>query len=167
VKAKERKKRLTRSTPAAAGKLAGYMRLTQHIQGFWPVGGQDKPNLIDCHLCGIPHGCGTGCGSPALSFSASGGAKNHNREALGNVYIRYADDFVITASSKEVIENEIIPVVKDFLQSRGLTLSGEKSKITHITEGFDFLSQNIRKYKGKLVIRPSKDAVRPGSCRVK
>ena len=81
-------------------------------------------------------------------------------------YIRYADDFIITASSKEVIKNEIIPLVKDFLQIRGLKLSEEKSKITHITEGFDFLSQNIRKYKGKLVIRPSKDAVRPGSCRV-
>jgi RNA-directed DNA polymerase len=82
-------------------------------------------------------------------------------------YIRYADDFVITASSKEVIKNEIIPVVKDFLQARGLMLSGEKSKITHITEGFDFLSQNIRKYKGKLVIRPSKDAVRSFKDKIK
>jgi len=74
-------------------------------------------------------------------------------------FIRYADDFIITASSKELIINEIIPLVVDFLKPRGLKLSEEKSKITHINDGFDFLSQNVRKYKGKLVIRPSKDSV--------
>ena len=82
-------------------------------------------------------------------------------------YIRYADDFIITASSKEVIKNEIIPMVKEFLQTRGLKLSGEKSKITHITKGFDFLSQNIRKYKNKLVIRPSKEAVHSFKDKIK
>jgi RNA-directed DNA polymerase len=74
-------------------------------------------------------------------------------------FIRYADDFIITSSSKEVIRNEIVPVVKDFLKVRGLVLSEDKSKITHINEGFDFLSQNIRKYKGKLLIRPSRQSV--------
>jgi len=74
-------------------------------------------------------------------------------------FIRYADDFIITASSEELIKNEIIPLVKDFLKVRGLQLSKEKSKITHINDGFNFLSQNIRKYKGKLVMRPSKESV--------
>lgn len=74
-------------------------------------------------------------------------------------YIRYADDFIITSSSEEVIKTEIVPVVKDFLKARGLSLSEDKSKITHINEGFDFLSQNIRKYKGKLLIRPSRQSV--------
>jgi RNA-directed DNA polymerase len=50
-------------------------------------------------------------------------------------------------------------VVKDFLKVRGLVLSEDKSKITHINKGFDFLSQNIRKYKGKLLIHPSRQSV--------
>jgi len=58
-------------------------------------------------------------------------------------------------------------VVEDFFKERGLTLSKEKSKITHITEGFDFLSQNIRKYKGKLLIRPSKGSVQNFKDKIK
>ncbi len=79
-------------------------------------------------------------------------------------FVRYADDFVITAVSKELIETEIIPLVTEFLAERGLTLSSEKTKITHITEGFDFLSQNTRKYpNGKLFQMPSDKAV----CEIK
>ena len=74
-------------------------------------------------------------------------------------FIRYADDFVITAINKEIITGEIIPLVTEFLMERGLELSAEKSKITHISDGFNFLSQNVRKFKGKLVIRPSKESV--------
>jgi RNA-directed DNA polymerase len=50
-------------------------------------------------------------------------------------------------------------MVKEFLAERGLELSPEKSKITHINDGFNFLSQNVRKYKGKLLIHPAKDAI--------
>ncbi len=74
-------------------------------------------------------------------------------------FTRYADDFIITAKSKEVIEHGIIPLVKSFLKERGLTLSAEKSKITHISKGFDFLSYNFRKYKTKLIIQPSKQSI--------
>lgn len=70
-------------------------------------------------------------------------------------YIRYCDDFIITGRSKELLEQEVKPIVEDFLRTRGLSLSTEKTKITHIEDGFDFLGQNIRKYKGKLVIKPS------------
>jgi RNA-directed DNA polymerase len=54
-------------------------------------------------------------------------------------YTRYADDFVITGKSKEILENEVKPVVEQFLLLRGLQLSVEKTVITHIDEGFDFL----------------------------
>ena len=75
-------------------------------------------------------------------------------------FIRYADDFVITAASREIIENEIAPMIESFLKERGLSLSPEKTKITHITEGFDFLSQNTRKYNnGKLLQKPAKKAI--------
>ncbi|MGF6305021.1 MULTISPECIES: group II intron maturase-specific domain-containing protein [Paraburkholderia] len=74
--------------------------------------------------------------------------------------VRYADDFLITGYSKELLEDEVKPLVEVFLQERGLTLSLEKTRITHISQGFDFLGQNIRKYpNGKLRIKPSKKNV--------
>jgi len=74
--------------------------------------------------------------------------------------VRYADDFIVTSRSKEMLEQEILPIISEFLQVRGLTLSEEKTKITHIDEGFDFLGYNIRKYNGKLLIMPSKDSLK-------
>jgi len=72
----------------------------------------------------------------------------------------YADDFVITGASKEVLANKVKPAVAAFLQERGLTLSEEKTRITHIDEGFDFLGMNVRKYNGKLIIRPAKSSIK-------
>jgi len=69
--------------------------------------------------------------------------------------VRYADDFVITGNSKELLENEIRPWVEAFLAVRGLQLSEEKTRIVHIAEGFDFLGWNFRKYKGSLLVKPA------------
>ena len=74
--------------------------------------------------------------------------------------VRYADDFIITGLSKEVLHDEIKPLVTEYLQQRGLELSEEKTRITHIEEGFDFLGQHVRKYNGKLLITPSKKNVK-------
>jgi len=73
--------------------------------------------------------------------------------------IRFADDFVVTGHSKEVLEEEVLPLIVQFLGERGLTLSSEKTVITHIEDGFDFLGQNVRKYGGKLLIKPSRKNV--------
>ena len=73
--------------------------------------------------------------------------------------IRYADDFVLTGSSKELLETEVRPLIEQFLAERGLELSHEKTSITHIEDGFDFLGQNVRKFNGKLIITPSKKNV--------
>ena len=72
--------------------------------------------------------------------------------------IRYADDFVITGRTKEILE-EAKSVVTEFLKERGLALSMEKTRITHIESGFDFLGWNFRKYDGKLLIKPSEKNV--------
>src|SRR5216683_958081 len=74
--------------------------------------------------------------------------------------MRYADDFIITGNSKEWLEQEVKPAVVEFLAERGLVLSPEKTKITHIREGFDFLGWNIRQYDGKLLMKPSKANVK-------
>ncbi len=72
----------------------------------------------------------------------------------------YADDFIITGATSEILEKKVKPVVIDFLKERGLTLSEEKTKITHINDGFDFLGMNIRKYNGKCIIKPAKSSVK-------
>jgi len=71
--------------------------------------------------------------------------------------VRYADDFIITGATKEILEQKIKPLVERFMKERGLTMSSDKTHITNIKDGFDFLGQNIRKYdNGKLLIKPSK-----------
>ncbi|MCE3239001.1 MAG: ltrA 3 [Gammaproteobacteria bacterium] len=72
----------------------------------------------------------------------------------------YADDFIITGSTKEVLEKTVKPIVEAFMCERGLTLSKEKTKITHINEGFDFRGMNVRKYNDKLIIQPAKSSVK-------
>src|SRR5215468_7628954 len=68
-------------------------------------------------------------------------------------------DFIITGRSKELLEHEVKPLVEAFLSERGLTLSPEKTHITHINEGFDFLGQHIRKYGGTYLAQPAKKNV--------
>ena len=75
-------------------------------------------------------------------------------------FVRYADDFIITGESPELLQNEVLPLVRQFMAERGLQLAEEKTVITHIDEGFDFLGQNIRKYNGKLLIKPSKSSAK-------
>lgn len=82
------------------------------------------------------------------------------RQGLKMNMVRYADDFIITGNSKEWLEQEVKPAVVEFLAERGLLLSPEKTKITHIEDGFDFLGWNIRKYSGKLIMKPSKANVK-------
>ena len=74
-------------------------------------------------------------------------------------FVRFADDFIVTGISKELLEQEVKPLVEQFMRERGLTLSAEKTVITHIEDGFDFLGQNVRKYHGKLIIKPSRKNV--------
>ena len=74
--------------------------------------------------------------------------------------VRYADDFIITGENREVLE-EIKADLILFLQERGLELSEEKTLITHIDDGFDFLGFNIRKYRnGTLLVKPSEKSLK-------
>lgn len=73
-------------------------------------------------------------------------------------YVRYADDFIVTAKT-EGIAKEVKELIKDFLKDRGLELSDEKTIITHIDNGFDFLGWNFRKYNGKLIVKPSNKSI--------
>ena len=89
-------------------------------------------------------------------------SKYHKRKIKGKAYfpkvnfIRYADDFIITGKSEELLEHGVKPMVIAFLAERGLELSEEKTLITHINDGFDFLGCNVRMYNNKLLTKPSK-----------
>ncbi len=74
--------------------------------------------------------------------------------------VRYADDFIITGTSKELLEKEVRPLVEQFLHERGLELSPEKTCVTHIDQGFDFLGQHVCRRNGKLLIQPSRKNTR-------
>lgn len=131
---------------------AGFMESTQLFptESGTPQGGIISPLLANMALDGLE----------AL-LAAHCGQKNSKASYRTKVnYVRYADDFVITGISKELLEEQVKPLVEAFMAERGLTLSPQKTVITHITEGFDFLGQNLRKYGDKLLIKPSRQSLR-------
>jgi len=91
--------------------------------------------------------------------NSKGKIENHYRAKTKVNFVRYADDFIITANTKE-IAGEVKNLVSQFLKTRGLTLSEEKTMITHIDKGFDFLGWTFRKFKGKLITKPSKTSIK-------
>lgn len=119
----------------------------QETETGTPQGGIISPTLANMTLNGLESGLTNYLGKKL-------GATKALRLKV-NV-VRYADDFVITSISKEILENEVIPWIVEFLATRGLTLSDEKTHIVCIDQGFDFLGWNFRKYQGKLLIKPSK-----------
>jgi RNA-directed DNA polymerase len=134
----------------------------KNILRKWLKAGFVEKNLLHPTEDGTPQG---GIISPVLANMALDGLEkelknNFDRKPHTKVnFVRYADDFIVTAGSNELLEHEVLPVIKYFLLERGLELSQEKTKITHIEEGFDFLGQTIRKFKGKLIIKPAKKNV--------
>ncbi len=98
-------------------------------------------------------------GLEAAVYQSVGLNERARRKLKINV-IRYADDFVITGSSKAVLEQCVRPAVSRFLVERGLELSEEKTRVVHIEQRFDFLGQNVRKYRNKLLIKPSRKSIK-------
>jgi len=117
------------------------------VEAGTPQGGIVSPTLANLTLDGLEDLLRT-------SFPVKRTQKQTLRPKVN--LVRYADDFIITGVTKELLENEVKPRVEQFLRDRGLQLSPEKTCITHIEQGFDFLGQHLRKYGGKLLIRPSK-----------
>src|SRR5271166_514072 len=117
---------------------------------------------------GTPQG---GTVSPALANWTLDGLQRLLAEHFANTpegqgkskvhLVRYADDFLITGTSKALLRDQVQPLVAHFLKERGLELSHEKTQITHVEEGFDFLGQNVRRYRcGKVLTKPSSQNVK-------
>lgn len=146
----------------------------RHLIKSWLKAGYVDNHTFHPQISGTPQG---GIISPLLANIALHGME----ELLGVKYnykgelqskrciVRYADDFVVFCKSQEdaiICQRDI----NQWLSSRGLTLSTEKTKLVHITEGFDFLGFNIRQYRVKntrtgykLLIKPSKEFMK--KCR--
>lgn len=151
--------------------LLSHVLMDKTVLRKWLASGYMEKHVFYDTTEGTPQG---GIASPTLANYALDGLEQLLREkypkkrrfkSLGNRYacvnfIRYADDFVITCRSKELLEEEIKPLVEAFMQERGLQLSSDKTVITHVTTGFDFLGQHVRRYpNGKLLIMPSRKNV--------
>lgn len=114
-----------------------------------PQGGIISPVIANMTLDGLE-----------AAVYASAGPTKRARDKFKITVVRYADDFVVTGISKEILEYNVLPAVRKLMAIRGLELSEEKARITHIAEGFDFLGQNVRKYDGKLLIKPANKSVK-------
>jgi RNA-directed DNA polymerase len=144
------------------GWLDSHIPMDKKILRDWLKAGYVESGKLFPTEAGTPQG---GIASPTIANVALDGLEAALAEQFGRTrsalnrfrvrVVRYADDFLITGNSKELLEKEVKPLVEAFLAGRGLQLSKEKTKITHISEGFDFLGQNVRKYGGKLLIKPS------------
>ncbi|UUM21566.1 reverse transcriptase domain-containing protein [Mycoavidus sp. SF9855] len=147
--------------------LLNYIPMEKRILQQWLHAGFIDKGTLYATKAGTPQG---GPISPVIAMMAldgleaavfaSVGPHRSIHQKLKIHVIRYADDWVVTSSSKEVLEQQVLPAVKQFMAARGLELSNEKTKITHIAEGFDFLGQNVRKYNGKLLIKPAKKSIK-------
>jgi RNA-directed DNA polymerase len=138
--------------------LLEHIPADKHSLRQWLKAGYIEQGLFHATEEGSPQG---GVISPVIANLALDGLqallRRHFHPRRTKVYlVGYADDFVITAKSRELLEEEVLPLVRTFLAERGLTLSTEKTVITHIDDGFDFLGKTLRKQHGKLVITPSR-----------
>jgi RNA-directed DNA polymerase len=118
-----------------------------------PQGGVISPLLLNIALHGMEDALG-------IKYRRRGGLEGNR------AVVRYADDFVVFCETQEDAL-QVVQTLSEWLKPRGLSLSAEKTRIVHLTEGFDFLGFNIRHYPApgtsrsgfKLLIKPSKKSV--------
>src|SRR5882757_310151 len=132
------------------GWLEKHIPMDKKVLSGWLKAGYVESGKLFPTEAGTPQG---GIASPTIANIALDGLEAVLAERFGQTkyafnkfrvrLVRYADDFIITGNSKELLEKEVKPCVESFLGERGLQLSQEKTNITHISEGFDFLGQNV------------------------
>ncbi len=144
----------------------------KHLIKQWLTAGVMENDTLHATLSGTPQG---GPISPLLlnialhGMEAALGSRRYRNGILcptSRAVVRYADDLVAFCAT-QVEAEQTIDELKDWLALRGLTLSEEKTRIVHISEGFDFLGFNVRLYTmptaragTKLFIKPSATSVK-------
>ena len=116
-----------------------------------PQGGVISPMLLNIALHGMEEAAGV-----RYARRDPQGAQ----VAMGSpVLVRYADDFVVMCHTRDQAE-QVRHRLAGWLAPRGLSFNQDKTQIVHVERGFDFLGFNVRRYDGKLLIKPSQAAVR-------
>jgi len=150
--------------------LLAHIPMDKVILRKWLKAGYMEGHVLHPTEAGTPQG---GICSPVIANLALDGLEARLRTAFPRYvwrkgkrtcpkvnFIRLADDFIITGATQELLQEEVKPLVEAFLKERGLYLSPEKTVITHIADGLDFLGQHIRTYNGKLLIKPSAKSIK-------
>ena len=115
-----------------------------------PQGGVISPVLLNVALHGMEEAAG-------VRYHRSG--SHAGMTVPGSpVVVRYADDLVALCLSREQAE-EVKSRLATWLAPRGLTFNEDKTQVVQLGDGFDFLGFNVRRYQGKLLIKPSKAAI--------
>lgn len=138
--------------------LLQHVPMDKQILAKWLKAGYWEKDQLFPTRTGTPQG---GLISPLLANVALDGMQ----QAIGQVvnrrgdkvnFVRYADDFIVTGATPELLEQKVKPALTAFLQIRGLELSEQKTVLTHVSKGFNFLGHTVRKFGDKLLTRPTK-----------
>jgi len=136
--------------------------MDKQVLGKWLAAGYwEKDHLFPTRK-GTPQG---GIISPLLANLALDGMQNAIAQTVSPKgdkanFVRYADDFIVTGATQQLLEQKVKPALAVFLTPRGLELSEQKTVITHITKGFSFLGHTVRKFGDTLLTTPAKSNVK-------
>ncbi|TJZ94346.1 group II intron reverse transcriptase, partial [Actinacidiphila oryziradicis] len=137
--------------PTTANIKIKTLRRVTHARVTHCVGGVISPLLLNIALHGMEEAAG-------VRFATRKGTVMWAAKGTP-ILVRYADDLAVFCTSKE--EAEIVKLrLGEWLEPRGLRFNEEKTRILHLSEGFDFLGFNVRRHGDSLIIKPSKDAVK-------
>ncbi|WP_371750450.1 group II intron reverse transcriptase/maturase [Streptomyces sp. NBC_01283] len=142
------------------GQIKGWLKAGVMDRGTYahtvegtPQGGVISPLLLNVALHGM--GDAIGANLPTARWQAPSPA-----------LIRYADDFVaICATEQEAHDLKV--KLAEWLDPRGLSFNEEKTRVVHLSEGFDFLGFNIKRFGDKTITKPSKEAVQRVKKKIK
>jgi len=148
--------------------LRQHIPMNQKILGQWLDAGYVDKNALHHSREGTPQG---GIASPILANMVLDGMEKAIKRAVPAKskvnFIRYADDFLCTGIDRQILQDKVLPAIRAFLGERGLKLSKEKTLITNIRKGVDFLGFHLRKFGHKLVTRPQDGKVKAFRNRLK
>ena len=131
------------------------------VLGQWLKTGYVDKNVLFPSEQGTPQG---GIASPTLATMVLDGLERLLKERFPRRskvnFVRFADDWIVTGPSEELLEDQVLPVIVAFLRERGLEISPEKTRVVHIRDGFTFLGQRVRRYGDKCLTQPSPESVK-------
>jgi RNA-directed DNA polymerase len=142
----------------ARGMIAAWLQAGVIDQGRFaptergsPQGGVISPALLNVALHGMEQAAG-------VRYQADGHRDAGSARPGSPVVVRYADDLLALCHSREQAQ-QVKARLAAWLAPRGLVFNEDKTRIVHLDDGVDFLGFNMRRYRGKLLIKPSKAAV--------